>query len=73
MPSKEAYLALVIGAGEGFPGNGGADRLQHAAGLRRRALRVPLEHLHQVGDEEVVLQGGHTLLRQDGGLATHGT
>lgn len=33
---------------------------------------LALEHFHEVRDEEVVLQGGHPLLREDGGLAADG-
>lgn len=33
----------------------------------------PLQHIHQVGDEEVALQCRHTFFRQDGGLATNRT
>ena len=66
------HLALVVGTAEGGPGCSGADGLQDAAGLRTGALRPSLEYLHQVGDEEVVLQGGHALLGQNGGLPAHG-
>lgn len=43
-----------------------------SGGLLAAAVRCPLQHVHQVGDEEVVLQCRHTLLRQDRGLAAHG-
>ena len=49
----------------------GSDGLQNGGVLGAAAWR-PLQHVHQVGDEEVVLQRGHPLLGQDGGLAAHG-
>lgn len=68
---SEAYLALVVGAGQRLAGCSSTDRLQDAAGLRFGALGVPLQHLHEVSDEEVVLEGSDTFLWQDGRLATH--
>lgn len=39
--------------------------------LLAAAVRRPLQHVHQVGDEEVILQCRHTFLWQDRGLAAH--
>lgn len=66
------HLPLVVGAGKRLAGHG-ADRVQHGSGgiLVAGTVGLALEHLHEVGDEEVVLEGGHTLLRQDRGLAAH--
>lgn len=61
----------MVGAGERLARCGGAGRLQDVAVVRLAALWVPLQDFHEVGDEEVVLQGGHALLGQDGGLSAH--
>lgn len=65
------HLALVVGAGQGLTRRGGAGRLQDVAVVRPAALRVSLQDFHEVGDEEIVLQGRHALLWQDGGLSAH--
>lgn len=40
-------------------------------GLLSVVARRSLQHVHQVRDEKVILERGHPLLRQDGGLAAH--
>lgn len=62
----------MIGAGERLARHC-ADRVQHGNGvLMAGTVRLALEYFHEVGDEEVVLEGGHTLFREDGSLAAHG-
>lgn len=68
---REPYVASVVGAGEQLAGSHVGDTVE-SSGLLAAAARRPLQHVHQVGDEEVVLQRRHALLRQDGGLAAHG-
>lgn len=65
-----SYVASMVGAGEQLACGHRGDVVE-SGGLLAAAVRCPLQHVHQVGDEEVVLQGRHTLLRQDGGLAAH--
>lgn len=62
----------MVWAREGLSRSHGGDRLQDG-GLLNVAARRSLQHVHQVRDEEVVLERGHPLLGQDGGLAAHGT
>lgn len=66
-----SYLAFVVGAGEGLTCRGCTGRFQDIASFRSAALRVSLQHLHQICYEEIVLQCRHTLFRQDGGLSTY--
>lgn len=61
----------MVGAGEQLAYSHIGDTVE-SGGLLAAAARCPLKHVHQVGDEEVILQGRHTLLRQDRGLAAHG-
>lgn len=61
----------MVGAGEQLAFSHIGDTVE-SGGLLAAAARRPLQHVHQVGDEEVILQGRHTLLRQDRGLAAHG-
>lgn len=61
----------MVGAGEQLARSHIGDAVE-SGGLLAAAARRPLKHVHQVGDEEVILQGRHTLLRQDRGLAAHG-
>lgn len=61
----------MVGAGEQLACSHIGDSVG-SSGLLAAAARRPLQHVHQVGDEEVILQRRHTLLRQDGGLAAHG-
>ena len=61
----------MVGAGEQLACSHRGDVVE-SGGLLAAAVRRPLQHIHQVGDEEVVLQCRHTLLRQDRGLAAHG-
>lgn len=61
----------MVGTGKGLTGGGGIGRLQDVGRLRPAALRISLQHFHQVRDEEVVLQGCYALLGQDGGLSAH--
>lgn len=61
----------MVGAGEQLACSHRGDVVE-SGGLLAAAVRCPLQHVHQVGDEEVVLQCRHTLLRQDRGLAAHG-
>lgn len=61
----------MIGAGEQLARSHSGDVVE-SGGLLAAAARLPLQHVHQVGNEEVILQRRHTLLRQDGGLAAHG-
>lgn len=61
----------MVGAGQQLPCGHGGDVVERG-GLLAAAVRRSLQHVHQVGDEEVVLQRRHALLRQDGGLAAHG-
>lgn len=61
----------MVGAGEQLACSHIGDTVE-SGGLLTAAARCPLKHVHQVGDEEVILQGRHTLLRQDRGLAAHG-
>lgn len=67
----DSYVASVVGAGEQLACSHIGDTVE-SGGLLAAAAWRPLQHVHQVGDEEVILQGRHTLLRQDGGLAAHG-
>lgn len=69
--TQHPHLAFMVGAGEGLTRRGCTGRLQNITSFRSAALRVPLQHLHQICYEEVVLQGCHTLFRQDGGLSTY--
>lgn len=69
--TQHSYLAFVVGAGEGLTCRGCTGRFQDIASFRPAALRVPLQHLHQICYEEIVLQCCHTLFRQDGGLSTY--
>lgn len=64
------YIPIVVWARERLPRSHRGDGLQDG-GLLNVAARRPLQHVHQVRDEEVVLQRGHPLLGQDGGLAAH--
>lgn len=64
------YTASMVGAGQQLPRAHSADVVQ-VGNLLAVGIRRPLQHIHQVGDEEVVLQSRHSLLRQDGGLSTH--
>lgn len=61
----------MVGTRQGLPGDG-ADGVQPRARVGAAAVGVALQHFHEVGDEEVVLQGRHATLGQDGGLAAHG-
>lgn len=61
----------MVGARQGFSCSHGSDRLQDGR-LLDVAAWSSLQHVHEVCDEEVVLQRGHPLLGQDGGLAAHG-
>lgn len=61
----------MVGAGEQLACSHIGDSGE-SGGLLAAAARRPLQHVHQVGDEEVILQRRHSLLRQDGGLAAHG-
>lgn len=67
-----SYVASMVGTGEQLAcchrGN-----VVESGGLLAAASRRPLQNVHQVGDEEIILQCRHTLLWQDGGLAAHGT
>lgn len=65
------HLAFMVGAGEGLTRRGCTGRLQNVTSFGAAALRVSLQHLHQICYEEVVLQGRHTLFRQDGGLSAY--
>jgi len=53
----------VVGAGQRLGGHGGAEGLRATRGVREAAAAagLPLQHVHQVGDEEVVEEdvGGH--------------
>lgn len=60
----------MVGAGEQLSRSHSGDGAE-SSGLLATAVRRPLQHVHQVGDEEVILQCRHTFLRQDGGLAAH--
>lgn len=64
------YIAIVVWAREGLSRSHCGDRLQDGGLLNVAAWRS-LQHIHQVRDEEVVLERGHPLLGQDGGLAAH--
>lgn len=66
----ETYVPIVVWAGEGLSGSHCGDRLQDGGLLNVAAWRS-LQHVHQVRDEEVVLECSHPLLGQDGGLAAH--
>lgn len=66
-----AYLALVVGAGEGRGICSSTGWLQPARGLGTGAVLLPLQHLHQISYEKIVLQCCNTLFRQDGGLSAH--
>lgn len=61
----------MVGAGEQLARSHGGDVVE-SCGLLAAAVQRPLQHVHQVGNEEVILQCRHTLLWQDGGLAAHG-
>ena len=63
----------MVGAGQQLSGgpHGGCYVVERG-GLGAAAVLGPLQHIHQVGDEEVALQRRHALLRQDGRLAAHG-
>lgn len=61
----------MVGAGEQLACSHVGDTAE-SGGLLAAGARCPLKHVHQVGDEEVILQGRHTLLRQDRGLAADG-
>lgn len=65
-----SYVASMVWTGEQLACCHGGDVVE-SGGLLAAAARRPLQHVHQVGDEEVVLQCRHTLLRQDRGLAAH--
>lgn len=60
----------MVGAGQQLACSHIGDTVE-SGGLLAAAARRPLQHVHQVGDEEVILQRRHTLLRQDRGLAAH--
>lgn len=60
----------MVGAGEQLACSHRGDVVE-SGGLLAAAVWRSLQHVHQVGDEKVVLQGRHSLLRQDGGLAAH--
>lgn len=60
----KSYTASMVGAGEQLACSHGGDVIE-SGGLLAAAARRPLQHVHEVGDEEVVLQCRHTLLRQD--------
>ena len=64
------YISIVVWARERLSGSHSGDRLQDG-GLLNVAAGSSLQHVHQVRDEEVVLERGHPLLGQDGGLAAH--
>lgn len=64
------YISPMVGTGEQLARGHRGDVVE-SGGLLAAAVRRSLQHVHQVGDKEVVLQGRHTLLRQDGGLAAH--
>lgn len=61
----------MVGAGKQLACSHCSDVVE-GSGLLAAAIWRPLQHVHQVGNEEVILQCRHTFLRQDGGLAAHG-
>lgn len=65
------YIASMVRAREQLARSYSGDVVE-SSGLLAAAVRRPLQHVHQVSNEEVVLQCRHTLLRQDRGLAAHG-
>lgn len=67
----DSYIASMVGAGEQLACSHSGDVVE-SSGLLAAAVRRPLQHVHQVSNEEVILQCRHTLLRQDRGLAAHG-
>lgn len=66
------YIPIVVWARQRLSCSHSGDCLQNR-GLLGIAARSSLKHIHQVRDEEVVLERGHPLLGQDGGLAAHRT
>lgn len=64
------YIPIVVWAGERLSRSHSSDSLQDGGLLDIAAWR-PLQHIHEVSDEEVVLESGHPFLGQDGGLAAH--
>ena len=63
----------MVGAGQQLACGPHDGRSEVGCGGRGAAgVPGPLQHVHQVGDEEVALQRRHTLLREDGGLPAHG-
>lgn len=66
-----SYISYVVGAGERLSRGHRADGLQHGVLLAAAVAGGPLQHIHQVGDEEIALQRRHAFLRQDRCLAAH--
>lgn len=65
-----SYISSMIGTGEWLSSGNSVDSV--SAVLTEVSVWAPLQHLHQVGDEEITLKCRYTLLRQDGGLTAHG-
>lgn len=67
----DSYVASMVRAGEQLGCSDIGDVVESSR-LLAAAVRRTLQHVHQVSNEEVILQRRHTLLRQDRGLAAHG-
>lgn len=65
------YISYMVGARERLSRGHRVDGLQHCALLAAAVAGGPVQHIHQVGYEEVALQRRHAFLRQDRCLAAH--
>lgn len=64
------HIPIVVWTRKRLSRSHSGDRLQDGSVLAVAAWRS-LQHIHEVCDKEVVLEGSHPFLRQDGGLAAH--
>lgn len=67
-----SHTASMVGTGQQLTCSNTGDVVKNGV-LLAAVVRRPLQHIHQVGDKEVVLQCRHTFFRQDRGLAANGT
>lgn len=67
---RATYIPIVVWARERLSRSHSSDCLQDGR-LLNVAAWSSLQHVHQVCDEEIVLERSHPFLGQDGGLAAH--